>query len=112
MAEEGAVQMFRPIMDSSYILGAVGRLQFEVTMARLKTEYGVDAGYEMVDYATARWISCDDSKKLEAFKEKNPANIALDAEGQLAFLAVSEWWLSHTMKIFPDIVFHKTREYL
>ncbi|MBN1932497.1 MAG: peptide chain release factor 3 [Desulfobacterales bacterium] len=112
MAEEGAVQMFRPITNSSYILGAVGQLQFEVTMARLKAEYGVDAVYETVDYATARWISCDDGKKLEAFKDKNLNNIAIDAEGRLAYLANSEWWLSHTMEIFPDIAFHKTREYL
>jgi len=43
LAEEGAVQVFRPKLDNSYILGAVGILQFDVTMARLKDEYGVDA---------------------------------------------------------------------
>ncbi|MDD2388878.1 MAG: peptide chain release factor 3 [Desulfobacterales bacterium] len=111
MAEEGAVQMFRPVSDSSYILGAVGQLQFEVTMARLKAEYGVDAVYEVVDYATARWITCDDRKKLDEFKDQNQTNLALDAEGHLAFLATSEWRLSHAMELFPDIVFHKTREY-
>ncbi|TSA44135.1 MAG: hypothetical protein D4R56_07650, partial [Deltaproteobacteria bacterium] len=40
-------------------LGAVGVLQFDVTMARLKSEYGVDASYETIDYAAARWIACD-----------------------------------------------------
>ena len=111
MAEEGAVQLFRPITGSDYILGAVGVLQFDVTIARLKVEYGVDAVYEGVNYATARWISCDDRKKLEKFKDKNEANLALDAEGHLAFLAANEWRLSHTMELFPDILFHKTREY-
>jgi peptide chain release factor 3 len=111
LAEEGAVQMFRPIFGSDYILGAVGVLQFDVTMARLKAEYGVDAIYEGVDYSTARWISCADPKKLDAFKARNQSNLALDAEGHLAYLAASEWWLSHTMEQFPDIVFHKTREY-
>ncbi len=111
MAEEGAVQIFRPITGSDYILGAVGVLQFDVTMARLKAEYGVDAVYEGVDYAAARWISCDDRKKLEEFKNKHEANLALDAEGHLSFLAASEWRLSHTMELFPDILFHKTREY-
>lgn len=111
MAEEGTVQMFRPITGRDFILGAVGVLQFDVTMARLKAEYGVDAVYEGVDCAAARWITCDDRKKLEEFKVKNKANLALDAEGHLSFLAASEWRLSHTMELFPDIVFHKTREY-
>jgi peptide chain release factor 3 len=40
LVEEGAVQLFRPLLGNDLILGAVGVLQFEVTMARLKTEYG------------------------------------------------------------------------
>ena len=68
MAEEGAVQLFRPIMGNDYILGAVGVLQFEVTMARLQAEYGVDATYEVVNYNLARWVSCEDQKKLKEFE--------------------------------------------
>jgi peptide chain release factor 3 len=111
LAEEGAVQLFRPIFGSDYILGAVGVLQFDVTMARLKAEYSVEAIYEPVDYAAARWISCEDPKKLDDFKARHQANLALDGEGHLSFLAVSEWRLNHTIENFPDIVFHKTREY-
>jgi peptide chain release factor 3 len=111
LAEEGAVQVFRPLMGSDFILGAVGVLQFDVTMARLKAEYGVDAVYEGVNYATARWVSCDDRKKLEAFKQKNQAHLALDAEGHLAYLAESDWRLSRAMELFPEITFHKTREH-
>jgi peptide chain release factor 3 len=111
MAEEGAVQVFRPVQGSDYILGAVGVLQFDVTMARLKAEYGVDAIYEGVNYATARWITCEDRKKLDAFQEKNKANIAMDGEGHLSYLADSEWRLNRAMELFPDITFHKTREY-
>ena len=111
MAEEGAVQLFRPLMGSNYILGAVGVLQFDVVMARLKAEYGVDAITEQVDYSTARWIYNNDSKKLDDFKNKNQANIAVDAEGHLTFLATNKWWLERTMENFPDISFQKTREY-
>jgi len=111
MAEEGAVQLFRPIMGSDYILGAVGVLQFEVTMARLKAEYNVDAVYETVNYNLARWVSCDDPKKLKEFEAKNQGSLALDGEGELAFLADGQWRLNHTAELFPDIVFHKTREY-
>jgi peptide chain release factor 3 len=111
LAEEGAVQMFRPISGSDYILGAVGVLQFDVIMARLKAEYGVDAVYEGVNYATARWVSCDDRRKFAEFKDRNQSNLALDAEGRLSFLAPSEYRLSRAMELFPDVVFHKTREY-
>jgi len=111
MAEEGAVQLFRPVMGSDYILGAVGVLQFDVTMARLKAEYGVDAVYESVDYALARWVSCDDEKILKEFEKRNVANMALDAEGHLAFLTPGDWWLANAKEKFPEIVFHKTREY-
>jgi len=111
LAEEGAVQLFRPVMNTDYILGAVGVLQFDVIMSRLKAEYGVDALYEGIDYATARWISCAERRKLEEFEKKNQANLALDAEGNLAYLASSEWRLGHTMEQWPGITFHKTREH-
>ncbi|MCI5147534.1 MAG: peptide chain release factor 3, partial [Candidatus Electrothrix sp. AR3] len=111
MAEEGAVQLFRPLMGNDYILGAVGVLQFEVTMARLKAEYRVDAVYEVINYTLARWIRCDDPKKLKEFEARNQGSLAFDAEGYLTFLADGQWRLNHTAELFPDIAFHKTREH-
>jgi len=111
LAEEGAVQVFRPIVGRDYILGAVGALQFDVTMARLKSEYGVDAVYEPIGYAAARWIDCEDKKLLDEFQKKNINNIAHDAEGRLAYLAPNEWRLGFVMEDWPDIAFYKTREH-
>jgi peptide chain release factor 3 len=110
LAEEGAVQVFRPVMARDYILGAVGVLQFEVTMARLKTEYGADAIYEAVNFNVARWVRCDDPKKMAEFEKKNIANMARDAEGCLSFLTTSEWQLGYCMEEWPEIEFFKTRE--
>lgn len=111
LAEEGAVQVFRPKTDNSYLLGAVGVLQFDVTMARLRDEYGVDAITEPVDIRTARWIRCGDKSKLALFEKENASSIAVDAEGHLAYLARSEWSLQYDMEHWPDIEFLKTREY-
>ncbi|EAT14272.1 peptide chain release factor 3 [Desulfuromonas acetoxidans] len=111
LAEEGAVQLFRPLLGSDYILGAVGVLQFDVIMSRLQAEYSVDAVYESVDYATARWVTCDDKKKMEEFEKQNRSQLAKDAEGNLSFLASSEWRLQHTIEQWPDVTFHKTREH-
>ncbi|MDX1763613.1 MAG: peptide chain release factor 3 [bacterium] len=110
LAEEGAVQVFRPILGNDYILGAVGVLQFDVTVARLKDEYGVDAAYLPADFNTARWISGDDPKVLDRFIRKAEPNLSYDAEGHLAYLAPSQWRLQHDMEQWPEIVFHKVRE--
>jgi peptide chain release factor 3 len=112
MAEEGAIQVFRPLGGKDYILGAVGVLQFDVTMARLKAEYWVDADYEPAPYATARWITCDDKKILNQFEKKHLLCLANDGEGHLAYLAPSEWELGYVMEHSPDIDFHKTRDHI
>jgi peptide chain release factor 3 len=110
LAEEGAIQVFRPLIGSDYVMGAVGVLQFEVTMARLKNEYGVDAVYEPVDFQAARWVSCDDKKKMAEFQSRNQSALARDAEGCLTYLAQNEWMLNFFMEKWPAISFAKTRE--
>ncbi len=111
LVEEGAVQLFRPLIGGDSILGAVGVLQFEVTMARLKTEYGVDATYDPVNYVTARWVRGEEKKRLEAFEKSNRGDLALDAEGNLTYLAESEWRLKFVADQWRDITFLNTREY-
>ena len=110
LAEEGAVQVFRPITGSDYIIGAVGVLQFDVTMARLKAEYGVDAVYEPVAFSVARWIRCGDRKLLAEFEKKNTLNLARDAQGCLSFLTTSEFQLNYCMQEWPGVEFYKTRD--
>ena len=46
--------------------------------SRLKSEYNVEAIYEAVNVATARWVEGTDVKKFEEFKRKNEVNLALD----------------------------------
>ena len=111
MAEEGAVQLFRPLMGNEYILGAVGVLQFEVTMARLKAEYGVDAVYQDVQYSLARWVECDDPAIFAEFQRKFQSSLAHDAAGHLTYLCDGNWRLTRTMELYPDVVFNKTREH-
>ncbi len=110
LSEEGAVQVFRPLLGNDYILGAVGVLQFDVTMARLKAEYGVDAIYEPVDYTVSRWVACEDRKKMVEFEKHNLSNLAKDAEGCLTYLTTSLWQLNYCMEQWPAITFFKTRD--
>jgi peptide chain release factor 3 len=105
LAEEGAVQVFRRFTDTDPILGAVGVLQFDVTMARLRDEYGVEAVYEPVDVQVARWIDSADARELAAFKNQHGADLALDAEGRLVYLTTSEYRLELCMENWPRIAF-------
>jgi peptide chain release factor 3 len=111
LSEEGATQFFRPLMSNDLILGAVGVLQFDVVAYRLKDEYGVDASFENVSVATARWIRCDNAKKLEEFRDKNAMNLALDAAGQLVYLAPTRVNLQLAQERAPDVQFLATREH-
>ncbi len=111
LSEEGATQFFRPLLSNDLILGAVGVLQFDVVAYRLKDEYGVDATFEPVSIATARWVKCEDGKKLEEFREKNATHLALDAAGELVYLAPSRVNLQLAEERAPAVQFLATREH-
>ncbi|MGO4223076.1 peptide chain release factor 3 [Lysobacter sp. TAF61] len=111
LSEEGATQFFRPLMSNDLILGAVGVLQFDVVAYRLKDEYGVDASFEQVAVSTARWIRCDNDKKLEEFRDKNAMNLAIDAAGELVYLAPTRVNLQLAQERAPDVTFMATREH-
>ncbi len=111
LGEEGATQVFRPLYSNDLILGAVGMLQFDVVAWRLQEEYGVKCIYENIPVNTARWVHCDDRKRLEEFSEKAGNNLAMDAGNRLTYLAPSLINLNLTMERWPDIRFNATCEY-
>jgi len=111
LCEEGATQLFKPLANNDLILGAVGILQFDVVAHRLQDEYGVDCLFEAVNVNTARWISCDNEKKLEDFKIKARSNLAIDHAGDLAYVAPSRVNLTMTEERWPEVEFLATREH-
>jgi peptide chain release factor 3 len=111
LCEEGATQLFKPLANNDLILGAVGILQFEVVAHRLQDEYGVDCQFEAVNVNTARWISCDNEKKLDEFKIKARSNLAIDHAGDLTYVAPSRVNLTMTEERWPQIEFLATREH-
>ena len=111
LSEEGAVQVFRPLDNNDLIVGAVGVLQFDVVVQRLKSEYNVEAIYENVNVATARWVSCEDNKKFEEFKRKCSTNLALDGGDNLTYVAPTRVNLNLSMERYPEVTFFETREH-
>jgi peptide chain release factor 3 len=110
LSEEGAVQVFRPLASNDLIVGAVGMLQFDVVVHRLRAEYKVEALYENIQVATARWVYCSDAKKLDEFRRKTEHNLALDGGDALAYIAPTMANLSLTKERYPDISFAHTKE--
>lgn len=110
LAEEGATQVFFPQRNNDIILGAIGVLQFDVVASRLKEEYKVECIYENINVWSARWIECDDSKKLQEFKDKAHENLSIDGGGHLTYLAPTRVNLSIMEERWPDIKFLSARE--
>ncbi|MDR3175641.1 MAG: peptide chain release factor 3 [Desulfovibrio sp.] len=110
LAEEGAVQLFRPLAGNDYILGAVGLLQFEVIVSRLAEEYGVDASYEDAGVSAARWVQSEDRAVFAEFTDYYRQDLAIDAEGALAYLAPNPWKLESAEERYPSVEFRVTRE--
>jgi peptide chain release factor 3 len=111
LSEEGSTQVFAPIRNTDLIVGAVGQLQFDVVAYRLKDEYKVDAIYDAVNVYTARWVSCEDPRKLEEFRKKAADQLSIDGGGHLTYLAPTRVNLALMEERWPDIEFRATREH-
>ena len=105
LAEEGVARVFKPLIDSSWVVGVVGVLQFDVMADRIRTEYDVPVKFEETALYTARWLSAKDSQKIKDFVDHNRGNVADDHDGDTVFLARNAWHLEDAQKNWPDIEF-------
>ena len=110
LAEEGVVQVFRPVIGTDWIVGVVGALQLDVMASRIDAEYKVPVRFEQAPYETARWISSDDPVELKAFIAKHRGSVAEDRDDAPVFLARNAWELNYTKEHAPKITFAATRE--
>lgn len=110
LTDEGVAQLFTQFGGNKKIIGCVGELQFEVIQYRLLHEYGASVVFNSMPFYKACWITSADPKKLEDFVRFKQANIAEDKDGQLVYLAQSEWFLNTERTNNPEIEFHFTSE--
>jgi len=111
LGEEGAIQVFRPHIGNTLLLGAVGILQFEVVTHRLQHEYTVAARIAPAKYQLARWVTSENPRELQRFIDANAHRIAYDAVDAPTFLASFGAELSVAEENWPAIQFHKLREH-
>ncbi|MCB9833967.1 MAG: peptide chain release factor 3 [Planctomycetes bacterium] len=96
---EGAVQLVKPV-DGSHdsIVGAVGRLQFEVLQYRLEDEYGVETRLDPLPYECSAWLEGDP----KTFKPTTSCLMARDQRGRLLVLFRGDWDKRYAADQNPD----------
>lgn len=109
LAEEGAARVFKPVMDSGWIVGVVGPLQFDVLADRIRTEYEIPVRFEQAALYTARWINAENPQLLKKFVDSNQSAIANDHDGDPVFLARNAWHLGDAEDKNKDIRFTATK---
>jgi peptide chain release factor 3 len=110
LTDEGVAQLFTQHGGNRKVIGCVGELQFEVIQYRLLQEYGASCAFMPLSFYKACWIT-GDKKKIEEFTRFKQANVMEDKDGNLVYLAQSEWFLNTERQNNPDIEFHFTSEF-
>ncbi len=112
LAQEGAVQIFEQPHSGgeSYIIGAVGQLQFEVLEYRLKNEYKVDLEITHLPYSVARWVTQESAEPVDHTKLKgiDSAMVVKDNRDRIVLLISNEWQANWVVERNPDYTFLKT----
>lgn len=104
LAQEGAIQVYTlPYVMESFVVGAVGQLQFEVLTYRLKNEYGVDVRMEPLPYTAARWIKGNPSP--DSVTGTDNAMVVYDKSKHPVYLLPNEWQAEWLAKRNPSISF-------
>jgi peptide chain release factor 3 len=104
LSEEGAVQVFfhRERLERDPILGAVGRLQFDVIQYRLKDEYSVEERFDPIVAQHARWVEGKlDENEIESLG--SGVQCLIDIEQRPLLLFKSDFWLEQTQQAHPNL---------
>ncbi|MEX0906786.1 MAG: peptide chain release factor 3 [Gemmatimonadota bacterium] len=107
LSEEGAAQVFYATTHAGPepLVGAVGRLQFEVLLHRLKHEYGVEARLENLPFGHARWVT-GDAGEIERLGSSTGRWLVYDSKNRPLLLFESEWTMQHTVQRHENLQFH------
>jgi len=113
LMDEGVAQLFTLEMNGRRVVGTVGALQYEVIQYRLEHEYGAKCTYENLAAHKACWVEPENPKsdEFKEFKRVKQRYLAKDKQGQLVFLADSEFTIQMTQNKYPSVKLHFTSEF-
>ncbi|SDC58879.1 bacterial peptide chain release factor 3 (bRF-3) [Pelagirhabdus alkalitolerans] len=100
LVQEGAIQLFTQHPMESYIIGAVGDLQYQVFEHRMRNEYNVEVTLESIGERIPRWL---DEEKVDTslFDERNM--LVKDREGAFLVLFKNDFALKWFEDKHPNI---------
>lgn len=106
LTREGTIQVLHRWDDSRAkpIVAAVGRLQFDVLVFRLKDEYGVACAIDPLPFTCSVWLEGD----VETFRKPLSTLLARDRHGSPVVLFTTEWERKYAEKENPN---HKFIEF-
>ena len=112
LMDEGVAQLFTLEMNGRKVIGTVGALQYEVIQYRLEHEYGAKCTYENFPVYKACWVDPEDesNEEFKEFKRIKQKFLAKDKQGQLVFLADSQFSLQMTQQKYPSVKLRFTSE--
>jgi peptide chain release factor 3 len=115
LADEGVVQVFRPMDGSQPVVGVVGQLQLDVLSSRIQAEYGVHITFEGTSWSTMRWVAPkeegpQDRAALDRFLRTAPSQMAEDHDGQAVAFFTSDWGRKRSEDEWPMLRFLSFRE--
>lgn len=107
LAREGAIQIYRrPYIMESFIIGAVGQLQFEVLKYRLEKEYNVTVRIEPLEYTCARWTKGNISP--DKLIGTDNVMVVYDMKEQPVYLLPNAWQAGWFAQRNEDVTFLDT----
>jgi peptide chain release factor 3 len=106
LAEEGTILLLfsESLSGPIPIVGAVGRLQFDVLVHRLDSEYDVRARLEPLSSTCARWVTGPE-ESIRRLAGAYGARLLEDAEGHVMVLFETEWALGRAAEREPSVSF-------
>ena len=106
LAEEGTILLLfaESITGPIPIVGAVGRLQFDVLVDRLDREYNVSIGLEPLPFQVARWVTGPEAD-IEDVGRKHGRRLVEDVDGHPMILFDTEWTLGRTREQATKLTF-------
>ncbi|MCE9558722.1 MAG: peptide chain release factor 3, partial [Armatimonadetes bacterium] len=92
LAQEGLIQLFWDARGNRNepVLGAIGKLQFEVVQYRLLSEYGVKTAVQVLSYEVIRWLQGSTEDINKVYWGENALRLA-DTSGNPVVLIATEW---------------------
>jgi peptide chain release factor 3 len=108
-AKKGTAKTPKPSINSNFIVGVVGPLQFDVLASRIEIEYSLPVRFEPSQFTSARWVS-GPRADVETFVNANKGHIAHDHDGDIVYLTRLQWDIDRIVRDHPELNLTATKE--